>query len=123
LQVQQIIGQQLPPPGTPMPPQMENQLAMMVAQAMQQLAPMYKSQPQVDPVIQTEQMRVAAMQEKAQIDAQTKVAVAQINSQARVEAEQVKAEIDKATIISDNANAEADRQNRLAIEAMKAGNV
>jgi hypothetical protein len=123
LQVQQIIGQQLPPPGTPMPPQMENQLAMMVAQAMQQLAPMYKSQPQVDPVIQTEQMRVAAMQEKAQIDAQTKVAVAQINSQARVEAEQVKAEIDKATIISDNANAEADRQNRLAIEAIKAGNV
>jgi len=42
VQVQQMIGQPLPPPGTPMPPEMENQLAIMVAQAMQQLAPQYK---------------------------------------------------------------------------------
>lgn len=122
LQVQQIIGQQLPPPGTPMAPQIENQLAMAVAQAMQQLAPMYKSQPQIDPVIQTEQMRVAAQAEKVQLDAQTKIAVAEIDRQTRIDTEQLKADIDKASIVADTANAEADRQNRIAIEAMKTRN-
>jgi hypothetical protein len=83
---------------------------------------MYKSQPQIDPVIQTEQMRVAAQAEKAQLDAQTKVAVAEIGRQARIETEQLKADIDKASIVADTANAEADRQNRIAIEAMKMRN-
>ena len=66
VQVQQMIGQPLPPPGAPMPPEMENQLAVAVAQAMQQLAPMYKPQEQqVDPLVQVEQAKI---QQKAIAD-------------------------------------------------------
>ncbi|MEG7697734.1 hypothetical protein U2181_15320, partial [Listeria monocytogenes] len=37
MQVQQIIGQPLPPMGQPLPPEIENRLAFLVGQAMQQL--------------------------------------------------------------------------------------
>lgn len=109
-QVQLIIGQPLPPMGTPLPPQIENQIAVMVAQAMQQLAPMYKSQPQTDPIVVTEQMRVAAQAEKAALDAKTKIDVAAIN-----------AAVDQEKIIADNANAERDREARVAIAVINAG--
>ena len=78
LQVEQIIGQPLPPPGQPMPPEIENQIAVMVAQAMQQLAPMYKPQPEQD---QMAQLEAAKLQQKAadsQLDAQTELAKAQM---------------------------------------------
>lgn len=109
-QVQMIIGQPLPPPGQPLPPEIENQVAVAVAQAMQQLAPQYKPQPQVDPIVQTEQMRVAAQAEKAALDAQTKLEIAQIN-----------AAVDQEKIIADNENAESDRQVKVAIAALNAG--
>lgn len=109
-QVQLIIGQPLPPMGTPLPPQIENQIAVMVAQAMQQLAPMYKAQPQTDPIVVTEQMRVAAQAEKAALDAKTKIDVAAIN-----------AAVDQEKIIADNANAERDREARVAIAVINAG--
>ncbi len=35
-QIEAIIGQPLPPPGTPIPPEIENQIAMLVAQAMKE---------------------------------------------------------------------------------------
>lgn len=97
VQVQQMIGQPLPPPGTPMPPEMENQLAMMVAQAMQQLAPQYKQQPQPDPLLQIEAEKV---QQKAVSD-------------------QVKAnvEMEKAKMIAESDA--ADRETRETIAAMK----
>ena len=92
-----MIGQPLPPPGTPMPPEMENQLAMMVAQAMQQLAPQYKQQPQPDPLLQIEAEKV---QQKAVSD-------------------QVKAnvEIEKAKMIAESDA--ADRETKETIAAMK----
>jgi hypothetical protein len=110
MQVQQLIGQPLPPMGQPLPPEIENQLAFLVAQAMQQLAPEYKAQPQPDPLVVTEQMKVEAGREKAALDARTKVEVAQIN-----------AGVDTAGIIADNAQADADRAARLAIAAMGKG--
>lgn len=110
MQVQQLIGQPLPPMGQPLPPEIENQLAFLVGQAMQQLAPEYKAQPQPDPLVVTEQMKVEASREKARLDAETKVSVAQIN-----------ASVDTAEIIADNANADADRAARLAIAAMNDG--
>jgi hypothetical protein len=81
VQVQQMIGQQLPPPGTPMPPEMENQLAMMVAQAMQQLAPQYKPQPEappVDPLVEVEAMKVQQRQISDERDAQVEIEKAEL---------------------------------------------
>ena len=86
LQVEQIIGQPLPPPGEQLPPEIENQLAAMVAQAMQQLAPSYKSQPPgPDPMLQIEQMKVQQREADSKLDAQVEMAKAQM--EARTEAE------------------------------------
>lgn len=84
-QVEQIIGQPLPPPGQPLPPEVENQIAVMVAQAMQQLAPMYKPQPEADPMLQIEQMKVQQKEADSQLDAQTKLAEAQIKARSDAE--------------------------------------
>ena len=85
IQVEQMIGQPLPPPGQPLPPEIENQIAVMVAQAMQQLAPMYKPQPEADPMMQIEQMKVAQKEADSQLDSQTKLAEAQIKAQSDAE--------------------------------------
>lgn len=82
VQVEQIIGQPLPPPGQPLPPQIENQIAVMVAQAMQQLAPQYRPQEQPDPYLEIEKEKVAQKDRKAEIDAKSRVAVAEITAQA-----------------------------------------
>ncbi len=103
LQVEQIIGQPLPPPGTQMPPEIENQIAMAVAQAMQQLAPMYKPQPvepPIDPLVQVEAEKV---KQKAVADER-------------------KAQVDMAKATMDSASEAADRDTRLQIEAMKLSN-
>jgi hypothetical protein len=81
VQVEQIIGQPLPPPGQPLPPEIENQLAIMVAQAMQQLAPSYKSQPPgPDPMLQVEQIKVQQRDADSKLDAQVEMAKAQIEA-------------------------------------------
>ena len=81
IQVEQIIGQPLPPPGQPMPPEIENQLAAMVAQAMQQLAPSYKPQPPgPDPMLQIEQMKVEQRDADSKRDAEVNLAKAQIEA-------------------------------------------
>lgn len=80
-QVEQIIGQPLPPPGMPMPPELENQIAVMVAQAMQQLAPMYKPQPEVDQLAQVEMQKLQIKQADNERDAQVELAKAQIEAQ------------------------------------------
>lgn len=109
-QVQQMIGQPLPPMGQPMPPQVENQLAGLIAQAMQQLAPQYKANQQIDPLVQTEQMKIAA---RAQADAE--------KNQTALQVEQIRAGVDTQKIIADNQESEADRQARLAIAVMNSG--
>ena len=80
-QVEQIIGQPLPPPGMPIPPELENQIAVMVAQAMQQLAPMYKPQPEVDQLAQVEMQKLQIKQADNERDAQVELAKAQIEAQ------------------------------------------
>lgn len=109
-QVQQMIGQPLPPMGTPLPPQIENQIAMMVAHAMQQLAPQYKAQPQPDPIVVTEQMKIAQRAESDRLKAQTELQKAQMQ-----------AAVDGQKIIADNASEAADREVKLTIAAMNAG--
>ena len=86
VQVEQIIGQPLPPPGQPLPPEIENQLAAMVAQAMQQLAPSYKAQPPgPDPMLQVEQMKVQQRDADSKLDAQVDMAKAQLEAQTDAE--------------------------------------
>ena len=86
VQVEQIIGQPLPPPGQPLPPEIENQLATMVAQAMQQLAPSYKPQPPgPDPMLQVEQMKVQQRDADSKLDAQVEMTKAQIEAQTDAE--------------------------------------
>jgi hypothetical protein len=86
VQVEQIIGQPLPPPGQPLPPEIENQLATMVAQAMQQLAPSYKPQPPgPDPMLQVEQMKVQQRDADSKLDAQVDMAKAQLEAQTDAE--------------------------------------
>lgn len=80
-QVEQMIGQPLPPPGMPMPPELENQVAVMVAQAMQQLAPMYKPQPEVDQMAQVEMQKLQIKQADNERDAQVELAKAQMEAQ------------------------------------------
>ena len=77
--------------------ELENQLAMAVAQAMQQLAPQYKQQPQPDPLVQIEAEKV---QQKAVSD-------------------QVKANVElrKAEMIAESEA--ADRETKETIAAMK----
>lgn len=82
VQVQQLTGP-LPPPGTPLPPEVENQIAMAVAQAMQQLAPQYKSQPAEDPFLVIEREKLAQRDRDSQRDSATKVAVAEIQEEGR----------------------------------------
>lgn len=80
-QVEQIVGQPLPPPGVPLPPEIENQLAVMVAQAMQQLAPMYKPQPEIDQMAQVEMQKLQVKQADNERDAQVELAKAQMEAQ------------------------------------------
>lgn len=108
-QVEQTIGHPLPPPGAPLPPDVENQVAVLVAQAMAQIqAQAVAGQPggPEDP-----QMKVAqqALQVQA-LDIQQKIAAAQMDSKTKITIANIQSQ-DKA----------ADRANRLQIARTKAG--
>jgi hypothetical protein len=85
IQVEQMIGQPLPPPGQQLPPEIENQIAVMVAQAMQQLAPMYKPAPEVDQMAQVEMQKLQVKQQDSERDAQVELAKAQIEARSDAE--------------------------------------
>lgn len=98
VQVQQIIGQPLPPPGQPMPPEIENQIAIAVAQAMQQLAPQYKPQAQPDPLIEIEAAKVTQ----------------------RAASDRLKADVEMKRIEMEAQSDEADRKTKEEIALIKA---
>lgn len=106
MQVQEVLGQPLPPPGQPMPPEIENQLALAVAKAMQQLAPLYKPQPQqppVDPLVQVEAMKVQEKAASDKRDADVKVAVAEMRYRSDAEDRQSKEKIEGLKIAAEAA--------------------
>ena len=105
VQVQQMIGQQLPPPGQPMPPELENQLAIAVAQAMQQLAPMYKPQQeqQVDPLVQVEASKVEQKATSDKRDADVKMAIAELKYRSDEEDRKTKERIEGLKIAAEAA--------------------
>jgi hypothetical protein len=96
LQVQEVLGQALPPPGTPMPPEIENQIAVAVAQAMQQLAPLYKQQPepQVDPLVQVEMAKIEQRRDAEKLRSETELAKAVMVSEDEDKDRELKAEIE-----------------------------
>lgn len=85
IQVEQMIGQPLPPPGQPLPPEIENQIAVMVAQAMQQLAPMYKPAPEIDQMAQVEMQKLQIKEADSKRDAEVELAKAQIEARSDAE--------------------------------------
>lgn len=93
IQVQQIIGQPLPPPGAPLPPEVENQIAMAVAQAMQQLAPQYKQQPQPDPLMEIEAAKVTQKASSDQLKANVELEKAKLEFQSDAEDRKTKEKI------------------------------
>lgn len=106
MQVQEVLGMPLPPPGQPMPPEIENQLAIAVAQAMQQLAPLYKPQPQqppIDPLVQVEAMKVEEKAASDKRDADVKMAVAKLKYQSDAEDRQSKEKIEGLKIAAEAA--------------------
>lgn len=102
VQVQQTLGIQLPPPGTPLPTQIENQIAVLVAQAMQHIRTANGDDAPSAEKIAWEEVKVNAQ----------KVAAAM----AKIEAEtQQKAYAERLRFESD----ERERQTRIDIELMK----
>lgn len=85
MQVQQLIGQPLPPPGQPLPPQVENQIAIMVAQAMQQLAPQYKQPQPTDGLAEVEAMKVQQREADSERDADVRLAIAEMNYRSKAQ--------------------------------------
>ena len=71
--VEKVLGVQLPPPGTKLPPEVENKLAVMVAQAMQHLKSPEGPEPSPGQIamaeIQVEAKKVMATLEKVKADA------------------------------------------------------
>lgn len=106
VQVQQVIGQPLPPPGQPLPPEIENQIALAVAQAMQQLAPMFQpqQQQQPDPLVQVE---AAKVEQKEASDKR------------KADVEMAKAELDYRSEAEDRASREKIEGLRIAAEAAR----
>ena len=102
IQVQQMIGQPLPPPGEKLPPELENQIALAVAQAMQQLAPMYKAQPQPDPLIEVEMAKVQQRAQGDQIRAQTELAKAEMEYRSDAEDRALKAQVEGVKITAES---------------------
>lgn len=90
IQVQQMIGRPLPPPGQQMPPEIENQIAVAVAQAMQSLAPQYKAQPQEDAFQKVEMAKIQQRDADSERDAATRIAVAEIDAGVKAEDRETK---------------------------------
>lgn len=113
--VEKLLGITLPPAGTKLPPQVENQLAVLVAQALDKLNTPQGAEPTPGQIamaeIQVEAQKVSAIIQKINADTATKAFEAQ--------QKYLTSEKDRQERM---ANAAADRQSRAQIELMKAQN-
>jgi hypothetical protein len=100
--VEKLLGVQLPPPGTKLPPEIENRIAVMVAQAMEKLESPEGKDPTPGQIamaeIQVEAKKVMAQLEKIKADAATTAYKEQ----------------------QQNKRAEADRQTRITLAQIQA---
>jgi len=125
------MGMQLPPPGEPLPADIENQLAQMAAQV--KLPPLgqaaQQQEPQPDPIVELQKQELALKEADLQLKAeklkqqnqadQLRAEIALRQDETRGEAAQLSAQVEMMRIQSENANAAADRQVQLGIEAEK----
>lgn len=109
VQIEQALGIQLPPPGTQIPPEIENQLAVLIAQAFQHMkAVAAAGQPggTADPQLSVAQQAITVQA----LDVQRKLVEQQQQQQAQIYAANTK-----------SADAAADRQSRIDIARIRAG--
>jgi hypothetical protein len=125
------MGVMLPPPGEPLPADIENQLAQMAAQV--KLPPLgqaaQQQEPQPDPIVEIQKQELAlkeadlrlkaAKLEQANTADERRAAVSLAQDETRREAAQLSAQTELMRIQSENANAAADRKVQLGIEAEK----
>lgn len=125
------MGMQLPPPGEPLPADIENQLAQMAAQV--KLPPLgqaaQQQEPQPDPIVELQKQELQLKQADLQLKAeklklqnqadQLRAEIALRQDETRGEAAQLSAQVEMMRIQSENANAAADRQVQLGLEAEK----
>lgn len=103
-QVQAALGIELPPPGTKLPPEIENKIAVMVAQAMEHIEDDNAQETPTPEKIAWEQVKVEAQKVAADI------AKTAADAQTKVYGERLRFE-----------SAERDRANRLQIARIKEG--
>lgn len=137
-EIEKSLGAQLPPPGEPMPADLENQIARLVAQT--KIPPIgqppQQAEPQPDPIVVLQQQELQLKQAELELKKAT-LELAAIKQQSADEAEKLRAQIALAQdetrketaalsaqvemmrIQSENANNAADRQMQLAVEAEK----
>ena len=125
------MGVQLPPPGEPLPADIENQLAQMAAQV--KLPPLgqaaQQEEPQPDPIVELQKQELQLKQADLELKAkkleqqnaadQLRAMVSLTQDETRREAAQTSAQVELMRIQSENANAASDRQVQLGIEAEK----
>lgn len=125
------MGMILPPPGEPLPADIENQLAQMAAQV--KLPPLgqaaQQQEPQPDPIleIQKQELSLKAADvelKKAKLQQQNSADLLRANvsmaqDETRREAAQLSSQVELMRIESENANAAADRKVQLGIESEK----
>ncbi len=125
------MGMMLPPPGEPLPADIENQLAQMASQVklppLGQAAQQQEQQP--DPIIELQKQELAIKQEELaikraklqqdNISDERRAAVSLAQDETRREASNVNAQTEVLRIQSENANAAAGRQVQLGIESEK----
>lgn len=104
VQVQQVLGQTLPPPGQ-MPPEMENQIAVAVAQAMQQLAPQFRppEEQAMDPVVQVEAAKVEQKAASDQLKADVELKKAELDYKSEAEDRALKEKIEGLKLVAEAA--------------------
>ncbi len=125
------MGVMLPPPGEPLPADIENQLAQMAAQV--KLPPLgqaaQQQEPQPDPIVELQKQELALKEADLRLKAakleqsntadERRAAVSLAQDETRREAAQLSAQTELMRIQSENANAAADRQVQLGIESEK----
>lgn len=129
--VAEQMGMTLPPPGEPLPADIENQLAQMAAQV--KLPPLgqaaQQQAPQPDPILELQKQEVALkeaelklkeakLQQQGEAD-KLRANVSMAQDETRREASQLSSQVELMRIQSENANAAADRKVQLGIESEK----
>lgn len=137
-EIEKSLGAALPPPGEPLPADVENQIARLVAQT--KIPPIgqppQQSEPQPDPIVVLQQqelqlkqaelelkkanLELAAQKQRSADEAEKlRAQIALAQDETRRETAALNAQVEQLRIMVDKANNDANRQVQLAVEAEK----